>query len=158
MTTPTKNEYTAPSLWRRCAAMMYDALLIMAISILYSAITTGINVAINGAPAIGERITWGVWGGIVFIGWVLIVGFFFCYFWHKSGQTLGMKTWRIKIVNHDDLTCPTHKQCIIRCLCAPLSLCLAGAGYWWIYTNPERQTLHDKFSKTRTLLLIKKAN
>ena len=135
--------------------MVYDSLLIMAISILYGAIMAGINVAIKGAPATGERITWGVFGVVVFSGWILTIGLFFCYFWHKSGQTLGMKTWRIKMVNSHDLNSPSYSQCIIRFFCAPISLCLFGAGYWLMYTNTERQTLHDKISKTRTLLLRK---
>lgn len=153
--TTTATEYSSPSLMRRFAAMGYDSLLLMAISILYGAVTTGINVAINGVPATGERISWGILGGVVFIGWLCTIGFFFCYFWHKSGQTLGMKTWRIKIVNNDDLNCPSYARCIIRLLCAPFSLCLLGAGYWLMYANTERQTLHDKISKTRTLLLDK---
>lgn len=153
MSTANPTEYSTPSLMRRFAAMGYDSLLLMAISILYSAITTGINVAINGVPATGERISWGNLGGVVFIGWLFSIGYFFCYFWHKSGQTLGMKTWRIKIVNDDDLNCPSYTRCIVRFLCAPFSLCLLGAGYWLMYTNAERQTLHDKISRTRTLLL-----
>ena len=140
---------------RRFAAMGYDSLLLMAISILYGAVTTGINVVINGVPATGERISWGFLGGVVFIGWIFTIGYFFCYFWHKSGQTLGMKTWRIKIVNTEDLNCPSYTRCIARFLCAPFSLCLLGAGYWLMYANAERQTMHDKISKTRTLLLEK---
>lgn len=155
MTSANTVEYSAPSLLRRFAAMVYDSLLIMAISILYGAIMAGINVAIKGAPPTGERITWGIFGVAVFIGWILTIGLFFCYFWHKSGQTLGMKTWRMKIVNSDNLNCPGYPQCIIRFLCAPVSICILGAGYWLMYTNIERQTLHDKISKTRTLLLDK---
>lgn len=150
-------EYSTPSLLRRFAAMVYDTLLIMAISILYGAVMAGINVAIKGAPETGERITWGMFGVVVFIGWIVTIGYFFCYFWHRSGQTLGMKTWRIKIVNRDNLECPTYVQCVIRFLCANLSFCLLGAGYWFIYTNKQRQTLHDKISKTRTLLLSKES-
>lgn len=155
MNTTNNIEYATPGLIRRFAAMVYDALLLMAISILYGAITTGVNVAINGAPATGERISWGIFGEMVFVGWLLTIGFFFCYFWHTSGQTLGMKTWRMKIVNSDDLNCPSYPRCIVRFLCAPFSLCLLGAGYWLMYTNVERQTLHDKISKTRTVLLNK---
>lgn len=29
------------------------------------------------------------------------VGFFFVYFWAKSGQTLGMKAWRLRLQNQD---------------------------------------------------------
>jgi uncharacterized RDD family membrane protein YckC len=155
MTIANSIEYSTPGLLRRCAAMVYDSLLIMAISILYAAIMTGINIAIKGAPATGERITWGAFGMVVFIGWILTIGWFFCYFWHKSGQTLGMKTWRMKIVTSENLNCPSYTQCIIRFCCAPISLCVLGAGYWLMYANTERQTLHDKISKTRTLLLSK---
>jgi len=155
MNTVKTIEYSTPGLPRRFAAMVYDSLLIMAISILYGAIMTSINVAINGTPETGERITWGMFGVVVFIGWIFIIGLFFCYFWHKSGQTLGMKTWRMKIVNNDDLNCPSYPQCIIRFLCAPISLCLLGAGYWLMYTNAEHQTMHDKISNTRTFLLSK---
>lgn len=157
MNNPNTIEYSTPSLLRRFAAMVYDTLLIMAISILYGAMMTGINVAIKGTPETGERVTWGIFGVVVFIGWIFTIGLFFCYFWHKSGQTLGMKTWRMKVVNNTNLNCPAYSQCVIRFLCAPISLCLLGAGYWWIYTNAERQTLHDKISKTRTLLLTKEA-
>lgn len=155
MNIETTIEYSTPSLMRRFAAMVYDSLLIMAISILYGAIMAGINVAVKGAPETGERITWGMLGVVVFIGWILTIGLFFCYFWHKSGQTLGMKTWRMKIVNNNNLNCPSYAQCIIRFICAPISLGLIGAGYWLMYTNTERQTLHDKISKTRTVLLSK---
>ena len=155
MTIASTTENATPSLLRRFAAMVYDSLLIMAISILYGAVMAGINVAIKGVPATGERITWGIFGVVVFVGWMVTIGVFFCYFWHKSGQTLGMKTWRIKIVNHNTLDCPSYAQCINRLLCALVSLCFFGIGYLLMYTNTEHQTLHDKISKTRTLLLTK---
>ncbi|HSC67221.1 MAG TPA: RDD family protein [Cellvibrio sp.] len=155
MNTTTIINYSTPSLLRRFAAMTYDSLLIMSISILYGAIVTGTNVAINGIPATGERVTWGAFGVIVFIGWILTIAVFFCYFWHKTGQTLGMKTWRMKMVTSTSLAPPSYPQCFIRCLCAPLSLLLLGIGYWLMYANPERQTLHDKLSKTRIVLLSK---
>ena len=146
-------EYATPSLLRRFAAMVYDSLLLMAVSILYGALTTAIHILIKGAPDPGERINWGIAGWIVSAGWVLTIGFFFCYFWHKSGQTLGMKTWRMKIINEENLEPPSYKKCVTRCLCAPFSLLLFGIGYWLMYAHPQRQTLHDKLSKTRTLLV-----
>jgi hypothetical protein len=66
MNIETTIEYSTPSLMRRFAAMVYDSLLIMALSILYGAIVAGINVAIKGAPETGERITWGIFGAVVF--------------------------------------------------------------------------------------------
>ncbi len=145
-------EFATPSLIRRFAAMVYDTLLLAAVSILYGAIATGINIAINGAPATGERVSWGAFGIIVFTGWILTLGYFFCYFWKKSGQTLGMKTWRMKMYDAHSMQLPSYAQCVIRCCCAPFSLLLFGIGYWIMYLSPEHQTLHDKLSKTRILL------
>lgn len=146
---------TAPSLMRRVAAMIYDALLVIAISIFYGAVMAGLNVAVKGAPATGERISWGIFGVGVFIGWLLIIVLFFCYFWHKSGQTLGMKTWRMKIVDSASSFHPTYSQCVIRLIGALFSLSCVGIGYMFMYTNAERQTLHDKISGTHTLLIPK---
>lgn len=145
-------EFATPSLIRRVAAMIYDTLLLAAVSILYGAIATGINIAIKGIPATGERVSWGAFGIVVFIGWILTLGFFFCYFWKKSGQTLGMKTWRMKMYDINSMHLPSYSQCVIRCCCAPFSLLLFGMGYWMMYLNTEHQTLHDKLSKTRILL------
>jgi uncharacterized RDD family membrane protein YckC len=145
-------EFATPSLMRRFAAMVYDTLLLAAVSILYGAIATGINIAIKGAPATGERVSWGAFGIIVFIGWILTLVYFFCYFWKKSGQTLGMKTWRMKMYDASSMQLPSYSQCVIRCCCAPFSLLLFGIGYWVMYLSPERQTLHDKLSRTRILL------
>ena len=146
--------YSTPGLPRRLAAMVYDSLLLTAISILYGFIAVGVNVLIQGAPEPGQRTDWGYAGPVLFAGWISALVFFFCYFWHKAGQTLGMKTWRMKILSTSgDL--PNYKQCIIRCCCAPISLMCLGAGYWWMLIDSERQTLHDRISGTRTYLLAK---
>lgn len=150
----TPDLYATPGLLRRFAAMVYDSLLLMAVSILYGFIAMGINVLIQGTPESGQRVTWGYAGPFVFAGWIGVLLFFFCYFWHKAGQTLGMKTWRIKIFSASG-GLPSYKQCVIRWCCAPISLVCLGAGYWWMYADTGRQTLHDRISGTRTYLMVK---
>jgi uncharacterized RDD family membrane protein YckC len=148
-------EYCPPELWRRFAAMIYDTLLVAALSLLYGALVTGFHGLIYGAPAMGERIHWGAAQPLILLGWLASIGGFFCYFWHNSGQTLGMKTWRLRITTAQ-LQLPSYQQCLLRCLLAPVSLLCLGAGYWWLYAHPERQTLHDSISGTRTWLTPKK--
>lgn len=150
-----QDNFATPSLLRRFAAMIYDSLLLMAVSILYGALAVGINLLINGAPVEGERVSWGNWEILVFIGWILSLLLFFCYFWCKSGQTLGMKTWRMKMFESQSMQLPSLTHCLIRCVFAPLSFLLLGVGYWLMYASADRQTLHDKISKTRILLLSK---
>lgn len=145
----------AAGLLRRFAALGYDSLLLMAIALAYGALATLINVLIQGAPPQGEKITWNGWQPLVFIGLVTVLAGFYCYFWQRRGQTLGMRAWRLKLVS-ENLETPGLKQCVIRALVAPFSLAVFGLGYFWALSNPERQTLHGQLSRTRVVLLPKK--
>jgi len=72
---------TAPaSLIRRLAAFLYDSLLLIALFML---------LRLNNGEAI-EHLAYKF--ALLPIAW-----FFFAWFWSKSGQTLGMQAWRIKM-------------------------------------------------------------
>jgi len=139
-------------LWRRFAAMIYDFLLVVAISMAYGLAIIGITVLIKGAPEPGHRFDWGNFNFLVVTGWIVCIIYFFCFFWNKSGQTLGMKSWKLQVVN-DANQYPSYQQSVIRCLIAPFSFFIFGIGYWWAFTNPEKQTLHEKLSNTKTILI-----
>ncbi|ARU26969.1 RDD family protein [Cellvibrio sp. PSBB006] len=136
---------------RRFAAIVYDALLLLAISIGYGGLALLINVLIQGQPPEGQKVQWGHWNILVFIGWMLTLASFFCYFWRRSGQTLGMRAWRMKLVDLEYGT-PGFKHCAIRCLVAPFSLLLGGLGYFWRWFDPQKMTLHDRLSKTQVIV------
>lgn len=156
MTQSPVYHYSPPPLWRRFAALVYDLLLLTAISMLYGAIITALRVIIVGTPDESTRITWsGLSGTLVTVGWIFTLSAFYCFFWVRSGQTLGMKTWKLILTQQDSLDRPTLKQCIIRALVGPLSLLLCGAGYLLALVDSNKQTLHDKLSKTRTFVLTK---
>ncbi|MGB3609334.1 MAG: RDD family protein [Cellvibrio sp.] len=139
---------------RRFAAIVYDSLLLIALSIGYGALALFINVAIQGEPPEGQKVQWGHWSILMFIGWMFTLAGFFCYFWRRSGQTLGMRAWRMKLVDAE-LRSPTLKQCAIRCVIAPFSLLLGGLGYFWRWFDPQKLTLHDRLSHTQVIVLPK---
>lgn len=143
-----------PSLLRRLGAMVYDSLLVIALCIAYGALALWLQVSVFGQLlAEGEKANLGLVG---FAGMVLVVGFYFCFFWVRSGQTLGMKTWRIKVVDEQGLRLGWQQAALRWCLSCP-SLLLAGIGYWWAVIDRDNQTLHDLLSKSRTVLLPKDA-
>lgn len=146
---------THPSLARRFAAIGYDALILMAISMLYGFIVVGINLAVNGSPPMGERVSWGGLEPLVFLGWLSTQIGFYCYFWRRTGQTVGMKTWRLQVITMDAHH-PTYKQCLTRSVLALISFSALGLGYWYALFDKNKQTLHDRLSKTQTILLPKK--
>jgi uncharacterized RDD family membrane protein YckC len=90
---------------------------------------------------------------------VYILGVLFAYFsafWLRSGQTLAMKTWRIRLVNPDGAPL-TLKQAALRFVLALLGLLLAGAGFWWALFDRDRQFLHDRVVGTRLVRVPPKA-
>ena len=144
---------------RRLAALVYDALLVVAISMGYAAVALLIRVLIVGSDIDSNSLPV---GGLWFqIGWLWVIVCFFCLFWHKKGQTLGMQAWRLRLINTAN---PKHNinpswaQCLQRCLIAPFSLILLGAGYWWCYIDPKGDSLHDKLTKTQVVLLPKRSS
>jgi uncharacterized RDD family membrane protein YckC len=80
---------------------------------------------------------------------------FFAVFWLKSGQTLGMQAWRIKLVPMPgyDLT---FGRAVTRCGSALLSVACLGMGYWWCLFDRRRRCWHDYLSGTELVLLPKK--
>ena len=132
-------------LGRRLGAALYDALLIIAIWML----TLFVWVSAGDGEAVA--------------GWYvqLVLGLewaaFYAYAWLRGGQTLGMRAWRIYLVNEDGF--PPHLgNILLRLLVAPFSVAFLGAGYLWMYTNDRRQTWHDNLSGTVVVHVPKDKN
>jgi uncharacterized RDD family membrane protein YckC len=85
---------------------------------------------------------------------VLGVAGFFCLFWLKSGQTLGMQAWRIKLVDFNGQP-PSFPKVVMRCLGAALSFACLGLGYWWCLVDRKKRYWHDYISRTELVLLPK---
>jgi uncharacterized RDD family membrane protein YckC len=148
----SKTVYPAASLWRRLAAMVYDSLILMAVSMGYGALFLAVKYRFIAEPlAEGERASMGTPG---FFGLILTIMLFYSFFWHRGGQTVGMRAWRLQLLRPDG-EYPHWGQCFLRCLVAPFSLVLGGIGYFWCLFDAEGQTLHDKASKTLVVVLPK---
>jgi uncharacterized RDD family membrane protein YckC len=79
---------------------------------------------------------------------VAVSAAYFIYCWTRNGQTLPMKTWRIRVVNGDG-TAVTLKTGAKRYLFALAGLALCGAGFWWALVDRDGQFLHDRLAGTR---------
>lgn len=81
---------------------------------------------------------------------------FYIWFWMRSGQTLGMLAWRIKLQSGDGSPVDL-RQALIRWLAAWPCFFLAGLGYLWLYVDANGDALHDRLSHSRVVLLPKSA-
>jgi uncharacterized RDD family membrane protein YckC len=100
----------------------------------------------------------------------LVIGIYFVWFWTHGGQTLAMKTWRIRLVTADGHDIGV-KRAVGRYLLAWLWVLPGLAAAWtmgaknWMlvmipaanvllwaltaYLDPQRQFLHDRIAGTR---------
>ncbi len=138
MTEKIKNVSAHVSLWRRLAAITYDFFLLFAVLFFASLIVI-----------VPFKITLEDTRYPLYIAYVYSVSFvFFGWFWTHGSQTLGMKTWHIKIKTFDGKTI-TWRQAFVRFIVALLSIILLGAGFIWCLFNRESLSWHDLVSKTR---------
>ena len=86
--------------------------------------------------------------GILWAHLLLVTFFYFAWFWQHGGQTLAMKTWRIRLVSEGSERVALW-QAITRYFIAWLGIFFAGAGLWWAFVDRDRQFLHDRLAGTR---------
>jgi uncharacterized RDD family membrane protein YckC len=80
---------------------------------------------------------------------------FFCVFWTRSGQTVGMLAWRLR-VERSDGSLLTWGDALLRLAGACISLAALGLGYFWIWIDRDRLAWHDRWSRTRVVVLPKR--
>lgn len=81
----------------------------------------------------------------------LAIGAYFIWCWLKSGQTLAMQAWQLKLVNHEDQLL-TLRFAMARYLLATLSLALFGLGFLWAVFDSKRLFLHDRLLKCKVVV------
>ena len=126
-----------PGIARRLASAAYDLLLVVALVL----VATFPFLAIFGDSTFG-------WRRHVLQAWILAVAAaYFIGFWTHGGQTLPMKTWRIRLVREDGSKVGVARS-IHRFLIALLGTLAAGLGFLWAFWDREGRFLHDRLSGT----------
>ncbi|HAZ80732.1 MAG TPA: hypothetical protein DCX08_12435 [Porticoccaceae bacterium] len=154
------NEFTSAGLFRRMAALVYDLFLLAAIVMAYALVViTPLRMAFYGMPQEnGDWLGFPIWLQIVImfgLSFVLISYYWLC--WRKQGQSMGMKAWRLKLIqNSGELA--TNQQCWLRAALAPLSLALFGIGYLWCLLPPNKECIHDRITGTKVVVVPKIAS
>jgi len=130
-------------LGRVMGAMLYDGLVILGLFMIAGFIFV---------PIVGHSPQTSIEKLLFRLYLSLIAYVFFCWFWTHGGQTLGMRAWKIKLVDQKDETVswPTATKRFFLAICSWLPL---GLGYLWILLGSEKISWHDRLSKTRLKLL-----
>ena len=126
------------SIGRRLGAMLYEGLVVFAILI---ATFLFPQVSLSGFGLnLGGKLLW--------VHVFLVLGIYFIWCWLHGGQTLPMKTWKLRVV--DQSGSPLRPlQAILRYMAAWPSICLFGIGIFWALFDREGLFLHDRIAGTR---------
>ena len=78
----------------------------------------------------------------------LLAGAYAVISWRRGGQTLGMRPWRLRVVDLDGKPA-SYRALGLRYAVGTVSLLLAGVGFWWAWLDRDRLAWHDRASATR---------
>lgn len=141
-------------LLRRLASLLYDSFIVGAIWMLIGFILQLVVGPDTSQLIDGQVQTDPLLDNILFILMVVSCAGFFLWFWTKSGQTVGMLAWRIKVVDLKGGNISV-RQAALRFLLAWPAFFILGLGYLWLYVDAEGDALHDKISSTKVVVLPK---
>lgn len=137
---PQADDVYPAGLLRRLGAMIYDGLLIIALAMVIS----GIGVLLNH----GEAVQHPAFSAVIWMS----ISLFFAFFWRKSGQTLGMQAWRLR-VQTDQAQPINFRQTVLRLLGGLAAWACLGLGFFWLLWDPEKRAWPDLLSGTRIMVI-----
>ena len=121
-----------PSLPRRLASLLYEALLVFGVAFF----AAWIFFFASG----GRDATTGVMRAELQVFILVVLAGYFLWCWLRGGQTLAMRAWKIRVVDI------TPGKAIARFLIAAALLPLS---ILWALVDRDRQFLHDRLAGTR---------
>lgn len=158
----TENNYPRAGFFRRLAAMVYDALVAVAVAMCAAMVIIVVMVILleNGilsmqgfehtSDVIQQSSTYKLVIQLWVAAWVLG---FFMWFWRNGGQTIGMRAWRLRLFSTNEHPMG-YGRTFIRILCS-----LGGLGTLLVLLDfKNKQSLQDRLASTEMLVLSKDAN
>ena len=122
-------------IWRRLAALFYDLLVLVAIWMFAAALVLlafGGEVDVAHQPPLYHAT---LQGALLFL-----TALYFAISWSRGGQTIGMRAWRVKVVDANGHALD-FRHAIRR-------FALALVSFWGLF-DADRRAWHDVLAKTR---------
>ena len=130
-------EVDAP-VWRRLLSLVYESLLLAAV-MMGGALPFAL--AAQTADALVSRPLFQLY-------LLALAGSYFAWQWLHGGQTLPMKTWRLKLVTREGAPL-SRGHALRRLVLAMAGTAALGAGFLWALADRDRRFLHDRLAGTK---------
>ena len=128
------------SLLRIVAATIYDSLLMLGVWFLVGSLALGIKFFFTGEVSSLNPIA-----GMSLV--ILSTWLYFAMFWIYGGKTLGMSSWKLRIISQNGNQI-SIVQTVIRFLSNIFTISLAGIPLFLRQINKDNRSLSDLLSKT----------
>lgn len=129
-----------PGIRRRLVSMLYEGLVVFSILLIGFLMP---QIVLSGFG-------WILSPKALWIHILLLLMIYFVWCWLNGGQTLPMKTWKLRIINADGSPL-RPMQAVLRYLIAWPSILLLGIGIFWAIFDKDQQFLHDRLAGTRVV-------
>ena len=130
----------SPGMGRRLACLLYEGLVVFAVLLIGFLMPQIVLYGFGLAMA----------GKLLMLHVLLLLMFYFVWFWLNGGQTLSMKTWKIRLVSAEG-NYLRPAQAVLRYLAAWPSILFLGIGIFWALFDKDGQFLHDRIAGTRLI-------
>lgn len=128
------------SIGRRLGAMVYEGLVVFAILIAFFLFPQIVLQGFGFQPS----------GKLQWLHVFLVLQVYFGWCWLHGGQTLPMKTWKLRLIDQSG-TPLRPLQAVLRYLAAWPSIVLFGLGIIWALFDRDGLFLHDRIAGTRII-------
>jgi len=127
-------------LGRRLACMLYEGLVVFAILLIGFLMP---QIVFSGFGLVASA-------QFLWLHVVALLMFYFVWCWLHGGQTLPMKTWKMRVVDQNGQPLRLA-QAILRYLAAWPSILFLGLGIFWAVFDRDKQFLHDRIAGSRII-------
>ncbi|MFW1678494.1 RDD family protein [Pontibacter sp. JAM-7] len=138
----THSDISIASPIKRLVCLIYDGMILVALWMVVGMIGVSLNA--------GEAVQGPLFKVILFV----ITYLFLSFFWIRSGQTLGMLAWRLRVQTLAGQRL-SPIQTATRFVTGIFSLSCFGLGFIWMFINRDKQAWHDLASGSCVVQLPK---
>jgi uncharacterized RDD family membrane protein YckC len=146
---------TYAGFWIRVAARLVDSLILgIPFTILFSVFAIGAGVFAGNANTDNQKAQGAVavlFGGVFLLVYLLalLVTFgYWIYFWGKTGETLGMRLFRLRVIDANTGALIGYGRATIRLLMTFINTWACYLGWIWVAFDPRKQGWHDKVANS----------
>lgn len=126
--------------------MLYDGVILLGLLMLASAIA----LPFGGEGKMAFQDFW-------ITLWLILVSAAYLTTGWRAGMTLGMRAWRVRVINREGGSIPWLK-CLLRFLVGIVSLGVFGLGIFWALFDRQKRGWHDLAANTLLIRLGRDRN